>query len=261
MIVRGKGLVNNLINKLPVELHIPGYRYCGPGTKLEKRLARGDSGVNPLDSACREHDIKYSKNKSDIEARNMADRELAEKAWERLHSRDSSIGEKAAAMLINNIMKVKSKLGMGIKKNDKGIAFRKIVKVAKDSMVKSTDAKKVISSALKAARKAVKKSGGRSKVRKVRVLPIPQKVGGVLPLIPIFAGLSALGAVTGGIAGVTKAVNDASAARKQLEEAKRHNLAMEKVSLGNGLYLKPYKTGNGLRLYNENLDGKKKTSM
>ena len=54
-------------------------------------------------------------------------------------------------------MKVKSKLGMGIKKNDKGIAFRKIVNVAKDSMVKSTDAKKVISSALKAARKVVEK--------------------------------------------------------------------------------------------------------
>ena len=49
----------------------------------------------------------------------MADRDLAEKAWERLHSRDSSIGEKAATMLINNIMKVKSKLGKGIQKNDK----------------------------------------------------------------------------------------------------------------------------------------------
>lgn len=33
---RGKGLVNQLINKLPVELHIPGYSFCGPGTKLKK---------------------------------------------------------------------------------------------------------------------------------------------------------------------------------------------------------------------------------
>ena len=32
---------------------------------------------------------------------------------------------------------------------------------------------------------------------------------------------------------------------------------MEYVSLGNGLYLKPYKTGNGLWLYNENFNGKK----
>lgn len=28
---RGSGLVNKLIDKLPVELHLPGYNYCGPG--------------------------------------------------------------------------------------------------------------------------------------------------------------------------------------------------------------------------------------
>lgn len=38
----GKGLVDTVINKLPIELHLPGYQYCGPGTKLEKRLTRGD---------------------------------------------------------------------------------------------------------------------------------------------------------------------------------------------------------------------------
>ena len=46
---RGFGIVNTLINKLPFELHVPGYNYCGPGTKLEKRLKRGDKGINPLD--------------------------------------------------------------------------------------------------------------------------------------------------------------------------------------------------------------------
>jgi hypothetical protein len=35
---RGGGFVNSLINKLPFELHIPGYNFCGPGTKLEERL-------------------------------------------------------------------------------------------------------------------------------------------------------------------------------------------------------------------------------
>ena len=50
---RGRGLVNKIINKLPIELHIPGYQYCDPGTKLAKRLAREDLGINPLDAACR----------------------------------------------------------------------------------------------------------------------------------------------------------------------------------------------------------------
>lgn len=52
----GKGFVNSLIDKLPVELHLPGYQYCGPGTKLNKRLKRNDPDVNELDKACKEHD-------------------------------------------------------------------------------------------------------------------------------------------------------------------------------------------------------------
>lgn len=41
-------------------MHIPGYQYCGPGTKLEKRMERGDTGINKLDEACREHDVAYT---------------------------------------------------------------------------------------------------------------------------------------------------------------------------------------------------------
>nr|XP_034194564.1 uncharacterized protein LOC117610843 [Osmia lignaria] len=55
--------------------------------------------------------------------------------------------------------------------------------------------------------------------------------------------LSALGTVAGGAAGIAKAVNDASAARKTLEEVKRHNRVME----GHGLYLAPYKRGKGIK--------------
>jgi len=56
----GGGLVHKLINTLPFEVHIPGYNFCGPGTNLQKRLERGDQGINPLDEACKEHDIAYS---------------------------------------------------------------------------------------------------------------------------------------------------------------------------------------------------------
>ena len=70
----------------------------------------------------------------------------------------------------------------------------------------------------------------------------------MLPLIPIFAALSSLGALSGGVSGVVKAINDARAAKKQLEEAKRHNQKMEAISIGKGLYLKPQKIGYGLFL-------------
>ena len=41
MIITGAGLVNNLLNKIPIEIHIPGYNWCRPGTRVSERLARG----------------------------------------------------------------------------------------------------------------------------------------------------------------------------------------------------------------------------
>lgn len=127
----GCGLVNKIINSLPFEAHLPGYQYCGPGTKLKKRLARGDPGINQLDAACKEHDIAYSENQ-EVAARNKADKILAQKAWERVRAKDSSFGEKAAAFGVANIMKVKTKLGMGIrmvkseKKRKRGKGLKKL---------------------------------------------------------------------------------------------------------------------------------------
>jgi len=55
-------------------------------------------------------------------------------------------------------------------------------------------------------------------------------------------GLS-VGSLAGGAAGIAKVVNDNKAAQRQLEELKRHNRAME----GHGLYLAPYKSGQGVK--------------
>ena len=111
----GCGLLNRMINALPFELHIPGYQFCGPGTHLEKRLARGDQGINPLDTACREHDIAYSRS-NNLDKRHAADKVLATKALGRVIARDSALKEKAAAAVIWAAMKAKTKIGMGMKK-------------------------------------------------------------------------------------------------------------------------------------------------
>ena len=55
--------------------------------------------------------------------------------------------------------------------------------------------------------------------------------------------LGALGSLIGGAASVAKAVNDSKTARRQLEELQRHDRAMEQ---GRGLYLAPYKYGQGV---------------
>lgn len=267
----GSGLVNNLINKLPFELHIPGYRFCGPGTQLQKRLSRGDRGINPLDSACKEHDITYSQNREDIEKRNIADKILAEKAWQRVFAKDSSLAEKTAAYTVTNIMKAKSKLGMGLKKKSKKgkkktggkvkklIQFKTVLGAAKKSMNKRTkNGRTAIKTALLGARKVVKRRGGKSKFQIPRILALPKKIGGALPLIPIFAGLSALGALSSGVSGIAKAINESKTAKNQLDEALRHNKMMESIAMGKGLYLRPYKAGSGLRLHNEQSRNAKK---
>lgn len=77
------------------------------------------------------------------------------------------------------------------------------------------------------------------------MIPLP-KTGGILPLIPIFAGLSALGTLAGGAAGIAKTVNEYKAGQQNLQETVRHNKAMESLRLGKGLYIKSHKKGKGL---------------
>jgi len=47
---------------------------CGPGKHLEKRLVRGDRGINPMDAACREYDIAYSRSK-----------DFTKRSWQNIH--------------------------------------------------------------------------------------------------------------------------------------------------------------------------------
>lgn len=253
--VAGEGLVNTLINKLPVELHLPGYQFCGPGTKLEKRLLRGDSGINKLDSACKKHDIAYAKDKS-LEGRHKADLELENRAWTRVKSRDSKFGEKAAALLVTGAMKVKRNLGMGLKsplKKRQASFKRDIVKKVATSLKKTfgrkqlNDVKNLKQSslaALRAARLAIRKAGGKENVQVPRVIPFENKTGGFLPLLPLLGALGALGSVAGGASAVAKTVIDAKNAQKKMTEQIRHNKAMEAIGkTGSGLYLK--KNGRG----------------
>lgn len=235
--MQGGGLINNLINNLPFELHLPGYNYCGPGTKLQKRLLRGDKGVNELDNACMLHDIAYS-NHIDLENRHKADTRLLNMAKRRLRSNDAGRGEKLASWIVTKAMKTKLKSGAGIK------GFKKIVSKIKSNLKKSKP--KNTNAAIKCAYTAAKKFLLKNKgVRLPRVIPLP-KMGGILPLIPIFAGLSALGTLAGGAAGIAKTVNDYKSAQQNLSESQRHNKMMESIALGKGLYIKSYKKGAGL---------------
>jgi len=231
------GWTTDLLSKIPFELHIPGYQYCGPNTNLKKRLLRGDPGINPLDSACKQHDIFYSNNKSK-DARHIADNILAEAAAQRITAPDSSIGERLSAMLVTGAMKAKVKLGGQCKKpNGKKGATSRTHHIPLATTVPPIR-KKV-------AQKQPKKGRKQNQLKRT-------KKGGLLPLIPIFAGLSAAGAIAGGASHVAKAINENKNNKNTLDELMRHNKKMEAIALGkeyktgNGFYLSPYKRGHAI---------------
>ena len=84
---RGRGLdLQSLLNKTGIEFHWPGYQYMGPGTKLKKRLKRGDPGINRLDRIAKQHDIDYS------HAKNLQDKWKADAKM--IHAIDKLPGSK-----------------------------------------------------------------------------------------------------------------------------------------------------------------------
>lgn len=260
----GDGLFNKVLNSLPFELHVPGYNYLGPGTKLEERLKRGDAPANPLDAAARDHDIAYAQHQ-DTENRHVADKLLEQRAWKRVISKDAGLSERSTALLTAGAMRIKRKLGMGtkrprksgkglkkkrrgrkvghgLKRQRKALSFKHLVKKARDSIKnqKSTENIDALAErALNAAHREIKKN--KRKFKLPRVIPVP-KSGGALPLVPILAGITALAGAAKGVGSIVKSIGE-------IAEAKRKIFPGASKKIGNGIYLAPYKkTGFGLYL-------------
>ena len=101
---RGRGFdIQKWLGKTGIEFHWPGYQFMGPGTKLAKRLKRGDPGINRMDKIAKQHDINYSK------AKNLRDKWKADakmiKAIETLPD-SKTMTEK----IVKGIMQAKKKL-------------------------------------------------------------------------------------------------------------------------------------------------------
>ena len=104
----------------------------------------------------------------------------------------------------------------GMKRKNKS-KLSTIILAAEKKMKNGVSASTTIAFALLSARAAVKKAGGKSSIIIHRMIPTPSKVGRYLPFfIPLFSGLSAVGALTGGVAGVVKAINDLKVSKKSV---------------------------------------------
>ena len=101
---RGRGFdIQKLLGKTGIEFHWPGYQYMGPGTKLKKRLKRGDPGINRLDRIAKQHDIDYSR------ARNLQDKWTADTKM--IKAIDKLPGNKTMTeRIVKRIMQAKKRL-------------------------------------------------------------------------------------------------------------------------------------------------------
>ena len=101
---RGWGVdIQKWLAKTSIEFHWPGYQYMGPGTRLAKRLKRGDPGINRLDKIAKQHDIDYS------HAQNLQDKWKADtkmiKAIDRLPGKRTM-----TERIVKRIMQAKKRL-------------------------------------------------------------------------------------------------------------------------------------------------------
>ena len=94
------------------------YNYCGPGTKLEERLASNDpkysDPINTLDSICQKHDIDYSK------ANTLSDKHKADGLMLKRISEIPYMKRPWGTTAVQAMIKGKKSLGLGVKKSKNG---------------------------------------------------------------------------------------------------------------------------------------------
>lgn len=98
---RKLSFIDHTLEKLP-QIHLYGYRYCGPNTNLTHVVP----GVNKLDCACMEHDVAYAES-TNLNLRCIADKLLILRAIRRIYASDSQVGERFAALLVSLLISIK----------------------------------------------------------------------------------------------------------------------------------------------------------
>ena len=115
--VEGKGFVNNLINKLPFEMHLPGHNFTGPGTKLNKRLnidmtpKPWSIPINRVDKAAYHHDVCYAKHKDTSTRNTVCDKSMINEL-DGIYN--PSVRERLDRSIVQKIIGTKMNFGMGV---------------------------------------------------------------------------------------------------------------------------------------------------
>ena len=116
---KGGSILNKMINSLPVEMHLPGHNFTGPGTKLNKRLnsdltpKKWSKPINRVDKAAYNHDICYLKNNDTATRNAVCDKNML-KELKGIYN--PTIRERMERGLVSSLIGTKARFGWGINK-------------------------------------------------------------------------------------------------------------------------------------------------
>ena len=132
---KGGSVLNKMINSLPVEMHLLGHNFTGPGTKLNKRLnadltpKEWSKPINRIDKAAYHHDICYLKN-NDTETRNrVCDKNMLE---EMKNIYNPSLRERMERGLVSTLIGTKKRFGWGVVSGTGYIKKKKFTTLAEE---------------------------------------------------------------------------------------------------------------------------------
>ena len=113
----GGSILNKMINSLPVEMHLLGHNFTGPGTKLNKRLNADltpkawSKPINRIDKAAYHHDICYLKNNDTAIRNSVCDKNMLE---EMKNIYNPSLRERMERGLVSTLIGTKKRFGWGV---------------------------------------------------------------------------------------------------------------------------------------------------
>ena len=116
---KGGSILNKMINSLPVEMHLPGHNFTGPGTKLNKRLnpdltpKKWSKPINRVDKAAYNHDICYLKNTDTVTRNVVCDKNML-KELKGIYN--PTIRERMERGLVSSLIGTKARFGWGLNK-------------------------------------------------------------------------------------------------------------------------------------------------
>ena len=114
---KGAGFINKMINRLPVEMHLPGHNFTGPGTKLRLNADGTPKSwsmpINRVDQAAYRHDICYAKHKDTTTRNSICDKNVLDELG---RIDNPTAREKMDRGIVRPLIGTKVRFGLGIKK-------------------------------------------------------------------------------------------------------------------------------------------------